>query len=72
MSGVIYVSTGRGIYLSAIGWIMARQKKLELSPNSVHSLVAGVRFFHKDVLKESDVFLKDITLPKRPKKIPYV
>lgn len=55
-----------------LSWIMARQKKRDLSPNSVHSLVAGIRFFHKDVLKEAAVFLKDITLPKRPKKIPYV
>lgn len=55
-----------------MSWIMTRQKKQDLSPNSVHLLVAGVRFFHKDVLKDADVFLKEMTLPKRPKKIPYI
>lgn len=55
-----------------LSWLMARQKQLDLSPSSVHLLVAGIRFFHKEVLKDTDVFLKEMTLPKRPKKIPYV
>lgn len=51
-------------------WIMARQKERSLSPSSVHSLVAGIRFFHKDVLGGSETFLENMILPKRPKKIP--
>jgi len=55
-----------------LSWIMERQKKRDLSPSSVHSLVAGLRFFHNDVLEESEVFLKDMILPRRPKKIPHL
>jgi integrase/recombinase XerD len=53
-------------------WILNRQKMRNLSPSSVHTLISGLRFFHKEILKESGVFLKDMTLPKRPRKIPYV
>ncbi len=52
-------------------WLIEAANKQNWSPSTVHQITNGLKFCYHQVLEQPD-FLADISLPKRPQKIPLL